>query len=167
MLLVEHWIRPSWPAIIILRIQGRLSGRLARRISQLRLTPPAEARMKAADLSSVSTDEMTSRWASALCLARLTISLEASAISLERVTSSERTRSSISGATRITASKASRARMPRTCLSFTVLRLKLMRDILAPFPGGRKIGARVQKDFPELGKIGPNPVNLRMPARHG
>jgi hypothetical protein len=57
--------------------------------------------------------------------------------------------------------------MPRTCLSFTVLRLKLMRDILAPLPRRRRIGGRVQKDFPELGKIGTNPVEIRIPARHG
>ena len=45
MLLVEHWMRPSMPTIKRLRIQGRLSGRLARNMSQLRLMPPAEARI--------------------------------------------------------------------------------------------------------------------------
>ena len=44
MLVVEHWIRPSPPTIITLRIQGRLLGRLARMTSQLRPTPP-EARI--------------------------------------------------------------------------------------------------------------------------
>ena len=69
---------------------------------------------------------------SALCLARLVNSAEASAICLALVSSSERTRSSISGVTRISASNASRARIPRTFLSFTLLRLKLTRDILVP-----------------------------------
>ncbi|MGY3405598.1 hypothetical protein ACVWZV_001711 [Bradyrhizobium sp. GM5.1] len=69
MLLVAHWMRPSWPAIRSVRIQGRFDGRLARSTSQLLLMPPAEARMKASDFRMVSTDEITSRCASALCFA--------------------------------------------------------------------------------------------------
>ena len=80
MLLVEHWMRPLPPTIIRLRIQGRLSGRLARMMSQLRSAPPSDARIYAADFSTVSTDEITSRCISALCLARLVKSAEACAI---------------------------------------------------------------------------------------
>ena len=134
MLLVAHWMRPSWPAIKSVRIQGRLVGRLARSTSQLLLTPPAEARIKASDFRMVSTDEITSRCASALCLATVVNSVVACAICFVRVSSSERMRSSIKGATRITASNASRARIPRTCLSFARLRLKLTFAIFAAHP---------------------------------
>src|SRR3954451_18406401 len=106
----------------------------------------------------VSTDEITSRWASALWRARLEKSSDAAAICLARLSSSERARSSIKGATRITASNASRARIPRSFLSFTLLRLKVTPDIDDPCPAG-KVAARVQKTFPELGKIRGNPVN--------
>ena len=44
MLWVEHCTSPSLATIMMLRIQGRLVGRLARRISQLRAMPP-EARI--------------------------------------------------------------------------------------------------------------------------
>src|SRR6266403_3445621 len=119
---------------------------------------------------------MTSRWVSALCCARFENSWEASAICLLRASSSERARSSISGATRITASNANRARIPRSCLSFALLRLKLTRDIFAPDPTC-KVGGRVQEAFPELGKIrttgkfttddmvpeNPLPISARLP----
>jgi hypothetical protein len=100
----------------------------------------------------VSTDEMISRWASALCSASADDSAEAAAISLVLASSSERARSSISGATRISASNVSRARIPRSCLSFTRLRLKLTRNIFAPHPAC-KVKGMVQEAFPELGKI--------------
>ena len=80
MLLVAHWMRPSWPAIRSVRIQGRFDGRLARSTSQLLLMPPAEARMKASDFRMVSTDEITSRCASALCRATVVNSAVACAI---------------------------------------------------------------------------------------
>src|SRR5258705_10936751 len=95
---------------------------------------------------------MTSRWVSALCCARSANSREASAICLPRASSSERTRSMLSGAIMISASHASRARNPRSCLSFALLRLKLTRDIFAPDPTC-KVDGRVQEAFPELGKI--------------
>ena len=44
MLRVEHCTRPSLLANMMLRIQGRFVGTLARRISQLRAKPP-EARI--------------------------------------------------------------------------------------------------------------------------
>ena len=87
------------------------------------------------------------------------------AICLDLVSSSERTRSSINGATRINASSASRARIPRSFLSFALLRLKVTPDIFVPYPAG-KVKRRVQKAFPELGKIRGNAVNLRAEARH-
>src|SRR5436305_5198550 len=103
---------------------------------------------------------MVSRWVSAECWARLEYSSEACAICLVRASSSERARSSIRGATRISASRASRARMPRSFLSFALLRLKVTRDIQCPLPDIRVAG-RVQEAFPEFGKIGANPVNPR------
>src|SRR5882757_6775398 len=103
---------------------------------------------------------MTSRWVSALCCARPENSAEASATCLARVSSSERARSSIRGATSISASNASRARIPTSFLSLALLRLKLTRDILSPDPTC-KVERRVQEAFPELGKIRTNPVILR------
>jgi hypothetical protein len=89
---------------------------------------------RAGCFSTVSTEEITSLWASALCLTRLENSTEAAAISLARVSSSERARSSINGTTSISANSASRALIPKSCLSLTLLRLKLMRDIFVPDP---------------------------------
>jgi len=77
---------------------------------------------------------------------------------LARVSSSERARSSIKGATRITASSARRARIPRSFLSFALLRLNVTPDIVFPTRQG-KVERRFQKAFPELGKIRGNPVD--------
>src|SRR3954447_5939047 len=96
---------------------------------------------------------MTSRWVSTLCFAVFANSAEASAICFERASSSERARSSIKGATRISVSNASRARSPRSCLSLTLLRLKLTRDIVASPPPAGNLPVRVHQPFPELGKI--------------
>ena len=80
----------------------------------------------------VSTEEMTSRWVSALWWVIVAYSSEAVAICLARVSSSARTRSNIKGATSNTANIASRARMPRSFLSLTRLRLKVTPGILPP-----------------------------------
>ena len=106
----------------------------------------------------VSTEEMTSLWVSALCCTRLKF-MGGERDLLARASSSERARSSISGATRINASNTSRARIPRSFLSFTLLRLKLTRDISVPRPRGQARG-RVQEAFLELGKIQTIPANF-------
>ena len=62
-------------------------------------------------------------------------------------------RSSISGATRIKANNASRPRIPKSFLSFPLLRLKLKANIMVPLPA-RKLYKGVQEPFLELGKIG-------------
>jgi hypothetical protein len=57
---------------------------------------------------------------------------------------------------------ASRAeRIPRSCLSFAVLRLKLTRDMFAPGPAW-KVEGRVQEAFPGLGRIGTAAQILRL-----
>src|SRR4051794_40227378 len=122
-------------------------------ILQLLPTPPADARMKAADFSIASTEEITSRCALALCWARVENSCDAAAICLARVSSSERTRSSIKGPTRISASKASRARIPNSALSLTRLRLKLTLAIPVPLAPAVKVPTGVQEAFGGLAKI--------------
>jgi hypothetical protein len=74
-------------------------------------------------------------------------SAEASTSYLERASSSERVRSNIEGATRIIASNASRARTPRSCLSFAVLRLRLTLTSLFPYPR-TKVQGGFKKPFP-------------------
>src|SRR5262249_28532644 len=88
-------------------------------------------------------------------------SVVACAICLTRASSSDRMRSSIKGTTRITASNASRARIPRTCLSFARLRLRLMLAICATHPA-RNLVPMVQEAFLELGKIGTTSVETRV-----
>ena len=78
---------------------------------------------------------MISLWAWMLCRAIFWNSPAACAISLARISSSERARSSISGATRSSASNVTRERIPRRLLSFNLLRLNVKRDILSPDPG--------------------------------
>ena len=56
-------------------------------------------------------------------------------------------------ATRIKANNASRPRIPKSFLSFPLLRLKLKANIMVPLPA-RRLYKGVQEPFLELGKIG-------------
>src|SRR5262249_31350552 len=78
-----------------------------------------------------------------------------------RAVSSERARSSIKGATRITANKARRARIPSSLLSLTLLRLKRMLGIFVPLPQFVRVRGRVQKPFLEFGKNADKPLKAR------
>src|SRR5258708_38755744 len=102
------------------------------------------------------TDEMTSRWASALsCEIRKFLGRKRDLFAagvVERTGALQHRR-----VARINSSKASRARIPRSCLSFALLRLKLMRDIFAPDPTCTPEGG-FKRPFP-------NPVKLGLPPQ--
>ena len=86
-------------------------------------------------------------------LGELANSWDAAAICLARVSSSERTRSSIKGPTRISASNASRARIPRSCLEFHAVAVETdARHRWSPAPA-HKVRIRVQEAFPGFAKI--------------
>src|SRR5271169_164478 len=124
---------------------------------------------------------MTSRWPSALCWAMLENSEYARAICLLRASSRERARSNVKGATRINASNASRARIPKSLSSFALLRLKPRSDILVPYPraeykkGDQEAFLEIRKnetikkkcestDAADMMPEGPSPLTAHLPS---